>query len=155
MEVPLLGNLELKCESSRLKISRTVTQWLGRTSDQRLRKQDPNLFPCSFHLGNGWVLLLFLLTSQQLALNGMIHAVQPRLRDAFLSSLGAEIQGQPFQRVSSRSQALSKGAESSQPCLLAGTKNHPIIQQKLVGGIPTPPKHMKVNWDDYSQYMGK
>ena len=23
----------------------------------------------------------------------------------------------------------------------------------LVGGIPTPLKNMKVNWDDYSQYM--
>ena len=23
----------------------------------------------------------------------------------------------------------------------------------LAGGIPTPPKNMKVNWDDYSQYM--
>ena len=39
MKVPLLGNLELKCESSRLKISRTVTQWLGSTSDQRLLLQ--------------------------------------------------------------------------------------------------------------------
>ena len=25
----------------------------------------------------------------------------------------------------------------------------------LVGGIPTPLKNMKVNWDDYSQYMEK
>jgi hypothetical protein len=25
----------------------------------------------------------------------------------------------------------------------------------LVGGIPTPLKNIKVNWDDYSQYMGK
>ena len=24
---------------------------------------------------------------------------------------------------------------------------------KLVGGIPTPLKNMKVSWDDYSQYM--
>ena len=28
--------------------------------------------------------------------------------------------------------------------------------QKLLGGfLPTPLKNMKVNWDDYSQYMGK
>ena len=27
--------------------------------------------------------------------------------------------------------------------------------EKLVGGIPTPLKNMKVNWDDYNQYMGK
>ena len=26
-------------------------------------------------------------------------------------------------------------------------------QSKLVGGIPTPLKNTKVNWDDYSQYM--
>ena len=26
---------------------------------------------------------------------------------------------------------------------------------KLVGGWATPLKNMKVNWDDYSQYMGK
>ena len=25
----------------------------------------------------------------------------------------------------------------------------------LVGGTPTPLKNMKVNWDDYSQYMEK
>ena len=25
----------------------------------------------------------------------------------------------------------------------------------LVGGIPTPPKNMKVSWDDFSQYMEK
>ena len=25
----------------------------------------------------------------------------------------------------------------------------------LLGGIPTPLKNRKVNWDDYSQYMGK
>ena len=25
----------------------------------------------------------------------------------------------------------------------------------LVGGIPTPLKNMKVNWDEYSQYMEK
>ena len=25
----------------------------------------------------------------------------------------------------------------------------------LVGGIPTPLKHMKVSWDDYPQYMEK
>ena len=25
----------------------------------------------------------------------------------------------------------------------------------LVGGWATPLKNMKVNWDDYSQYMGK
>ena len=25
----------------------------------------------------------------------------------------------------------------------------------LVGGIPTPPKNMKVNWDDDSQLNGK
>ena len=25
----------------------------------------------------------------------------------------------------------------------------------LIGGIPTPLKNMKVNWDNYSQYMGK
>ena len=25
----------------------------------------------------------------------------------------------------------------------------------LVGGIPTPPKNMKINWDDYSQYIRK
>ena len=25
----------------------------------------------------------------------------------------------------------------------------------LVGGKQTPLKNMKVNWDDYSQYMGK
>ena len=24
-----------------------------------------------------------------------------------------------------------------------------------VGGIATPPKNMKVNWDDYSQYVEK
>ena len=30
-----------------------------------------------------------------------------------------------------------------------------IYQQKLVAGIPTPLKHMKVKWDDCSQYMGK
>jgi hypothetical protein len=28
-------------------------------------------------------------------------------------------------------------------------------QPKLVGGIPTPLKNTKVNWDDYSQYMEK
>ena len=39
-------------------------------------------------------------------------ASQSSLRDFLLSSLGAEIQGQPFQRVSSRSQPLSKGAQS-------------------------------------------
>ena len=26
---------------------------------------------------------------------------------------------------------------------------------KLVGGVATPLKNMKVNWDDYNQYMGK
>ena len=25
----------------------------------------------------------------------------------------------------------------------------------LVGGIPNPLKNMKVNWDEYSKYMGK
>ena len=25
----------------------------------------------------------------------------------------------------------------------------------MVGGIPTPLKNMKVNWDDYSRYMEK
>ena len=28
-------------------------------------------------------------------------------------------------------------------------------QPKLVGGIPTPLKNTKENWDDYSQYMEK
>ena len=28
-----------------------------------------------------------------------------------------------------------------------------MISPFLVGGIPTPLKHMKVSWDDYSQYM--
>ena len=28
-----------------------------------------------------------------------------------------------------------------------------LKHQKLVGGIPTPLKHMKVSWDHYSQYM--
>ena len=32
---------------------------------------------------------------------------------------------------------------------------HQRINTKLVGGIPTPLKHMKVNWDDYSQLNGK
>ena len=31
-----------------------------------------------------------------------------------------------------------------------GKGNYPT---KLVGGIPTPLKNMKVSWDDYSQYM--
>ena len=30
-----------------------------------------------------------------------------------------------------------------------------IIYGMLVGGIPTPLKNMKVNWDDCSQYMEK
>ena len=29
------------------------------------------------------------------------------------------------------------------------------LQQSLVGGWATPLKNTKVNWDDYSQYMGK
>ena len=29
------------------------------------------------------------------------------------------------------------------------------INELLVGGWATPLKNMKVNWDDYSQYMGK
>jgi hypothetical protein len=28
-------------------------------------------------------------------------------------------------------------------------------KKKLVGGCPPPLKNMKVNWDDYSQYMEK
>ena len=30
-----------------------------------------------------------------------------------------------------------------------------MVNMWLVGGIPTPLKNRKVNWDDYSQYMGK
>ena len=28
-------------------------------------------------------------------------------------------------------------------------------KQNLAGGWATPLKNLKVNWDDYSQYMGK
>ena len=31
----------------------------------------------------------------------------------------------------------------------------PDVPPYLVGGIATPLKNMKVNWDDYSKYMGK
>ena len=30
-----------------------------------------------------------------------------------------------------------------------------VASHLLVGGWPTPPKNMKVSWDDYSQYMEK
>ena len=30
-----------------------------------------------------------------------------------------------------------------------------LIEDELVGGIPTPLKNMKVSWDDYSQYVEK
>ena len=29
-----------------------------------------------------------------------------------------------------------------------------VSNGSLVGGIPTPLKNMKVDWDDYSRYMG-
>ena len=37
----------------------------------------------------------------------------------------------------------------------AQPQNNEITQTLLVGGIPTHPINMKVNWDYYSQYMGK
>ena len=47
---------------------------------------------------------------------------------------------------------------------MGGTRVPPVIIQfnrmfhskpSLVGGWATPLKNRKVNWDDYSQYMGK
>ena len=32
---------------------------------------------------------------------------------------------------------------------------YPHLNIILVGGVPTSLKNMKVNWDDYSKYMGK
>ena len=37
--------------------------------------------------------------------------------------------------------------------VMLDTDRHPLL--KLLGGWATPLKNMKVNWDDYSQYMGK
>ena len=42
--------------------------------------------------------------------------------------------------------------EMSQDLVISRTA---MEHEKLVGGWATPLKNMKVNWDDYSQYMGK
>ena len=41
------------------------------------------------------------------------------------------------------------------PSFFRKAQPYPIAFAQLVGGWATPLKHRKVNWDDYSQYMGK
>ena len=95
--------------------------------------------------------------NKQNDMNQPFSTLQPPFPDVFLVSqrVSPGVSSVEEDAVLEGSDAHGEGSKAPAAMGLHVLRRLVWANEELVGGSATPLKNKKVNWDDYSQYMGK